>query len=111
GELCTNGGSNCCSRLCNDPGSGVTVCQAAEGCRLTGTWCTSTTSCCGGGDPTSNVTCAGICDNGNACAPVGNICGPPVLPDRGHINANQDCCNGKISSGGQVTSGKDVCKL
>jgi len=115
GEPCSNG-SNCCSRFCTDPGSGVTVCQAAEGCRLTGTWCTDTASCCGGGDPTSQVECnSGTCDNGNACAPSGNICGAPVvpLPDGGFgsINANQDCCNGKISNGGVITSGKDVCKI
>jgi hypothetical protein len=35
------------------------------------------------------------------------------LPDGGFgsINANQDCCNGKISGGGVITPGKDVCKL
>src|SRR5262249_13233084 len=100
GEPCT-GGSRCCSPVGSGPGSGVTVCQAAEGCRLTGAWCTSTPSCCGGGDPTSNVSCTGICNNGNACSPVGNICGAKVLPDGGSTNAKQDCCNGSISSGGQ----------
>jgi len=43
----------------------------------------------------------GRCDQGNACNPVGNICGAPVLPDGGSINAPQDCCDGQ----------KDVCKL
>ncbi len=36
----------------------------------------------------------GRCDNGQACNPVGNICGAPVLPDGGKINASQDCCDG-----------------
>jgi len=110
GEPCS-GGSHCCSRICIDPGSGVTVCQAAEGCRLTGTWCTDDQSCCGGGtNPNGSVLCrsadagsmtTGRCDQGNACNPVGNICGAPVLPDGGSINAPQDCCDGQ----------KDVCKL
>ncbi|HEY1904717.1 MAG TPA: hypothetical protein VGG91_01675 [Myxococcaceae bacterium] len=61
------------------------------------------------------MTCTGTCNSGNACAPSGNICGAPVvpLPDGGFgsINANQDCCNGKISNGGVITPGKDVCKI
>jgi hypothetical protein len=108
GELCS-GGSNCCSRICIDPGSGVTVCQAAEGCRLTGTWCVDDQTCCGGGtNPNGSAECRGAdagitgrCDQGNACNPVGNICGARVLPDGGSINAPQDCCDGQ----------KDVCKL
>ena len=110
GEPCS-GGSTCCSRMCIDPGSGVTVCEAAEGCRLTGTWCTDDQSCCGGGtNPNGSVTCAGAdagagrCDNGQSCNPTGNICGAPVLPDGGHINASQNCCN-------DFSAGKDVCKL
>ena len=111
GEPCS-GGSNCCSRMCIDPGSGVTVCEAAEGCRLTGTWCTDDQSCCGGGtNPNGSVICAGAdagttgrCDNGQSCNPTGNICGAPVLPDGGHINASQNCCN-------TFSAGKDVCKL
>ncbi len=120
GEPC-NGGTNCCSRVCIDPGSGVTVCQAAEGCRLTGTWCTDDQSCCGGGtNPNGSVLCRGAdagaastgrCDQGNACNPVGNICGAPVLPDGGSTNAPQDCCDGHVSNGGQVGPGSDVCKL
>ena len=101
GNPCS-GGSNCCSRVCFDPGSGATVCLPAGGCRLTGTSCTSDNACCGGGvNPNGSVTCAGQvsgvgrCDNGQACNPVGNICGAPVLADGGKINASQDCCDGK----------------
>jgi hypothetical protein len=104
GEPCPTGGSNCCSRICFDPGSGVDVCLPAEGCRLTGTWCSSDQSCCGGGtNPNGSVTCSGLdvdagitgrCDQGQACNPAGNICGAQVLPDGG-INAPQDCCDGK----------------
>ncbi|HET6984625.1 MAG TPA: hypothetical protein VFI53_20945 [Myxococcaceae bacterium] len=46
----------------------------------------------------------GLCDNGQSCNPTGNICGAPVLPDGGHINASQNCCN-------DFSAGKDVCKL
>src|SRR5262249_17254012 len=110
GEPCT-GGTNCCSRTCIDPGSGATVCQEAEGCRITGVWCTDDQSCCGGGtNPNGTVQCRGAdagsmttgrCDQGNACVAVGTICGAPVLPDGGSVNAQQDCCDGH----------KDVCKL
>ena len=119
GEPCS-GGSTCCSRICIDPGSGVDVCQAAEGCRLTGTWCTDDQSCCGGGtNPNGSVDCRGAdagagltgrCDEGNACNPVGNICGAPVLPDGGSINAPQSCCDGHWN-GQNTVPGSDVCKL
>jgi hypothetical protein len=46
-------------------------------------------------------TGSGRCSNGTACNPEGNICGAPVLPDGGSINAAQDCCDGQ----------KQVCKL
>lgn len=102
GNPCTKG-TTCCSRICADPGSGVTVCQPASGCRLTGNSCSSDDACCGGGsNPNGSVKCtAGRCDNGQACNPVGNICGADVLPGGGSINASQNCCDGK----------KDVCKL
>jgi hypothetical protein len=106
GNPCPNGGTNCCSRICVDLGSGVPVCQLAGGCRLTGDWCANTNECCGGGmNPNGTVSCNGApvgrCDNGQACNGVGNICGAPVLPDGGSINASQDCCDGK----------KTVCKV
>lgn len=107
GGLPCASGSNCCSRICDDPGSGATVCQSAGGCRLTGDACDSTRACCGG-TGAGNVTCsgatataAGLCDHGTACNAAGNICGAPVLPDGGKINAPQDCCDGHQS----------VCKL
>jgi hypothetical protein len=89
-----------------DLGSGATVCQPASGCRLTGDFCLEVNQCCGGGvNPNGSVQCAGTvstrCDNGQACNPVGNICGAPVLPDGGSINASQNCCDGK----------KEVCKV
>ncbi len=89
GNPCS-GGSNCCSRICFDPGSGATVCLPASGCRLTGSWCTDAQACCGGGtNPNGSVQCTdGRCDNGQACNPAGNICGAPVLRDGGKINAS-----------------------
>lgn len=106
GNVCPNGGTNCCSRICVDLGTGAPVCQIAGGCRLTGEFCTSDDGCCGGGiNPNGDVDCrtapAGRCDNGQSCNPVGNICGAPVLPSGGGINASQNCCEGK----------KEVCKL
>lgn len=106
GNPCPNGGSNCCSRICIDLGSGAAVCQIAGGCRLTGDWCSSDDTCCGGGvNPNGSVQCGGApngrCDNGQSCNGVGNICGAPVLPGGGSINASQNCCDGK----------KEVCKL
>jgi hypothetical protein len=100
GNPCPNGGSNCCTRVCIDLGTGVPVCQIAGGCRLTGDWCTSDQSCCGGGtNPNGTVMCTGApngrCDNGQACNPSGNICGAHVLPDGGAINASQNCCDGR----------------
>jgi hypothetical protein len=53
-------------------------------------------------NPNGSVQCVGgRCDNGQSCNGVGNICGAPVLPDGGSINASQNCCDGM----------KDVCKL
>jgi hypothetical protein len=105
GNPCPNGGSTCCSRICVDLGTGAPVCQIAGGCRLTGEWCIDDQHCCGGGtNPNGSVQCRdapGRCDNGQACNPVGNICGAPVLPGGGSINASQNCCDGR----------KEVCKL
>jgi hypothetical protein len=79
---------------------------------MTGLACIDEQSCCGGGtNPNGSVMCEkldpahtyGRCDNGQACNPVGNICGAPFdLPDGGifKVNASQDCCDGK----------KEVCK-
>jgi hypothetical protein len=106
GNPCPSGGSNCCSRICTDIGFGVPVCQLAGGCRLTGDYCTNVNQCCGGGmNPNGTVQCRdapnGRCDEGQACQPVGNICGAHVLPGGGSINAPQDCCDGM----------REVCKL
>ncbi len=106
GNPCPNGGTNCCSRICVDLGTGAAVCQVAGGCVLTGEFCASDQECCGGGtNPNGSVDCnsapRGRCDNGQSCNPVGNICGAPVLPGGGSINASQNCCDGK----------KEVCKL
>jgi hypothetical protein len=100
GNPCT-GGSGCCSRICSDPGTGSDVCLPATGCRLTGDWCVDSPECCGYG-VSGNVQCTnGRCDNGTSCNGTGNICGAPVLPDGGKVNASQNCCDGM----------KSVCKL
>jgi hypothetical protein len=47
--------NECCSRLCAPFGdTGVSICQAAGGCRLTGELCQSDLDCCGG-DPKSGL--------------------------------------------------------
>jgi hypothetical protein len=114
GNPCS-GSSNCCTRLCQDLGSGVAVCQPAAGCRMTGDYCDRTQACCGGSPdalhPIANpygVFCdtAGRdnrpprndsstkddyrCTNGTSCNPPGNICG-----GSGAVNASQNCCDGK----------------
>jgi hypothetical protein len=103
GNPCSSG-TGCCSRTCADFGSGTTICAAVGGCRLTGNPCLSTGQCCGGAPAQGGVTCdpgTSRCDNGTSCNGSGNICGAPVLPDGGKINASQNCCDGM----------KDVCKL
>ncbi len=126
---CTQGGnpcdnaSNCCTRRCEDPGSGVTVCRTAGGCRMTGDFCDSTDACCGGtADDLSpggyGVVCqvstsdpVARCDNGTGCNPPGNICGAACPPDLTaeecqKANASQNCCTPATWTG----SGKPVCK-
>ncbi len=112
GMPCTNN-STCCTRICADPGTGATICLPASGCRMTGLACIDAQSCCGGGtNPNGTVSCVkaepddtfGRCDNGQACNPVGNICGATfILPDGSSysVNASQNCCDGKQA----------VCKL
>jgi hypothetical protein len=108
-----SGGSNCCTRICVDPGTGATVCLPASGCEMTGSACLNDQACCGGGtNPNGSVKCGrdvatdtyGRCDNGQACNPVGNICGAIFTNADGttfSVNASQNCCDGK----------KEVCKL
>jgi hypothetical protein len=99
GNPCDNA-SNCCTRLCEDPGTGVKVCALPGGCRMTGEYCDTTAACCNINNqiPSSQwVQCTtgdNRCDNGGSCNPPGNICGA------GGANASQNCCAGK----------KDVCK-
>lgn len=109
GDPCSGGGTNCCSRLCVDPGSGAEICAPASGCRLTGDLCTQDSDCCGGPPGDTQVTCSlisqnppiGRCTNpngsggGTGCEPVGDICGA------NGSNARQDCCDGQ----------KAVCKV
>lgn len=107
------GGSNCCTRICADPGTGAKVCLPASGCRMTGLACLDDQACCGGGtNPNGSVECRreseddayGRCDNGEACNPVGNICGATFTNPDGStfsVNASQNCCDGR----------KEVCKL
>jgi hypothetical protein len=105
GNPCS-GASNCCTRLCVDPGSGVKVCQPAGGCRMTGDYCDSTASCCNINDQVATsqqIQCDAehTCDNGGACNPPGNICGAST-----DVNASQNCCMPSSWTG----SGKPACK-
>lgn len=108
--LC-NGCGDCCSRLCAPGPSGVSICQPASGCHVTGDLCKSDLDCCGG-DPNSGLPGAGngkcqldasgkigLCINpsnggGGACNPEGNVC--HYLADASYTcsssSARADCC-------------------
>jgi len=110
-------GTNCCTRVCADPGTGAKVCLPATGCRMTGNTCVDHQSCCGGGtNPNGDVTCDfesasdlfGRCGNGQSCNPAGNICSYKLnYPDGGskQINAANNCCTTWKGKNG------DACKL
>ncbi|MEI9952874.1 MAG: hypothetical protein WDO74_28855 [Pseudomonadota bacterium] len=122
GMLC-DGCGDCCSRLCAPGPSGVSICQPASGCHVTGDLCRKDSDCCGG-DATSglpgagNGSChlepgaqVGICSNPvnggkNACNPEGNVC--HYLADQGYAcnssSARSDCC-------GPETPKALMCKL
>jgi hypothetical protein len=122
GMLC-NGCGDCCSRLCAPGPSGVSICQPASGCHVTGDLCKQDTDCCGG-DPDSGLPGAGngschiepgakigICSNpenggNNACNPEGNVC--HYLADAGYActssSARSNCC-------GPETPKALMCKL
>jgi hypothetical protein len=69
---------------------------------MTGDYCDSQESCCGGSPDQLNPTGYGVvcapknagspptCSNGQSCNPPGNICG-----GSGTVNASQNCCDGK----------------
>jgi hypothetical protein len=122
GMLC-NGCGDCCSRLCAPGPSGISICQPASGCHVTGDLCLKDTDCCGG-DATSGLPGAGngkcqldasgkigVCTNPvnggmNACNPEGNVC--HYLEDPGYActssAARSDCC-------GPETPKALMCKL
>lgn len=86
GTPCSTG-SDCCSFVCVDPGTGQKVCQEVSGCQVAGDSCASDANCCGG-QPNGSVDCHNdrfYCDNGQACRAPGTICGKPqqILPDGG----------------------------
>ncbi|HTA89047.1 MAG TPA: hypothetical protein VK745_05715, partial [Polyangiaceae bacterium] len=110
GMLCSGCG-DCCSRLCAPGPSGVSICQPASGCHVTGDLCRKDSDCCGG-DPNSGLPGAGngschldasgkigICTNpvnggDTACDPEGNVC--HYLADQNYActssSARSDCC-------------------
>ena len=103
------------------PGTGASVCMPAGGCRMTGDYCDTQASCCGGtnadyggGNTSYSVTCEkknstspATCDSGTGCNPPGNICG-----GGGTVNASQNCCwldANMVPQGGGV-QGHSACK-
>jgi hypothetical protein len=118
GELCGAGadydpsmalptcGGECCSKACFPYGpTGILVCQPASGCKPTGELCTQDNDCCGGGtNPDAgkaNVMCrkepgftVGRCDNGNVCAPAGDICRLATTS----CNDTDRCCAGTVQT-------------
>lgn len=123
GELCEQGadydptkdnlepcGGDCCSRACF-PYNGVLVCQPPSGCRPTGELCRDDNDCCGGGTnidaDKAHVMCRkepgfdiGRCDQGNMCAPAGDICRLASM----QCNDTDKCC------AGNVQQNPDVCQ-
>jgi hypothetical protein len=96
GNPCPTAGVDnyCCSHICEDLGTGTTICVPAEGCSVAGDPCNSTLQCCGN---TQGATCETTCTNVQACNAPGNICGAPHLPDGGYVTlgtARVDCCPG-----------------
>jgi hypothetical protein len=125
GELCEQGadydptkdnlepcGGDCCSRACFPYGpNGVLVCQPPSGCRPTGELCMDDNDCCGGGSNVdadkAHVMCrkepgfaVGRCDQGNMCAPAGDICRLASM----QCNDTDKCC------AGNVQQNPDVCR-
>ncbi|GAC1394562.1 MAG: hypothetical protein NVSMB47_03730 [Polyangiales bacterium] len=106
--------TDCCSRVCAPYGpSGVSICQPAEGCHVTGDLCTKDGDCCGAagtglpGD--GHVTCdksgdpaglIGICRNPMACNPEGAVCHYKSAAVCGTSAARADCCGALGSKGG-----------
>jgi len=122
GMLC-EGCGDCCSRLCAPGPAGVSICQPASGCHVTGDLCLKDTDCCGGDDASGlpgagNGSCkldagakVGVCVNPmnggkNACNPEGNVC--HYLQDQEYTcsssSARSDCC-------GPETPKFTMCKL
>ena len=94
GSLCPGGNcGSCCSRLCAPYGpTGVNICQPAQGCRVEGDFCRTSSDCCGAagsgvlGDGavvcsnTVNGGAVGVCMTpgptmaGGTCDPEGDVC-------------------------------------
>jgi hypothetical protein len=117
GELCAQGadydpandtlptcGGECCSKACFPYGpTGILVCQPPSGCHPTGELCMTDDDCCGGGNnpdaDKAHVMCrkepgfaVGRCDNGNMCAPAGDICRLASTS----CNDTDRCCAGTV---------------
>lgn len=99
-------GGECCSRACFPYGpNGILVCQPPSGCHPTGELCTTDNDCCGGGNQPdadrTHVMCrkepgfsVGRCDQGNACAPAGDICRLATTS----CNDTDKCCAGNVQT-------------
>jgi hypothetical protein len=79
------------------------ICQPPSGCRPAGELCVNDSDCCGGpGNPDgdrTNTRCRkepgftlGRCDQGNACAPAGDICRLATTS----CNDTDRCCAGTV---------------
>ncbi len=116
---------SCCSRTCAPYGpSGLSVCQPAGGCRISGELCREDSDCCGGADEGTLPGAGGaLCLKQNAsdpvgkckyvgCAPHGALCAPDdvsglacgVAPP---VKDGQSCC-GKNAVVGDPCSPDDL---
>ncbi len=115
GSVCDGDCKVCCSKTCAPYGpSGVSICQPAGGCRISGELCREDNDCCGGEDGGT-----GFCRKENpddligqckytSCAPDGALCA--VNKANAHLlacgespatNDGQKCC-GKATADGPM---------
>jgi hypothetical protein len=98
GTAC-NTSAECCSGACSDPGTGISTCQALDGCLPTGELCGSGTECC------SQIcsSSAGVprCQPAPNCVAIGDVC------TRSPQGSN--CCSG--FSGGPGPGRDESCEI
>lgn len=73
GEPCT-GHHECCSGVCANPGTGVTVCQYVSGCRPIGEVCLDNDDCCSAQCVAYETSGVKRCEKPGGCMAAGEVC-------------------------------------